>query len=147
MEWLRPVLRSGVPVFGICFGHQLIAHEFGGKVEFLNPEKTHLRGFRSIRFREGELWNGEVAAGELVVSHREVVTEPPSSMRVIGASPLPNDALRHESLPIWTMQPHPETTFKYFKDLGGEGTPDAEAFTFGNSIVESFIRFANASTN
>ncbi len=141
VDWLRPVLRSGAPVLGICFGHQLIAHEFGGKIEFLNPDKKHIRGFRSIRFQRGELWNREAAEGELVVSHREGVTETPLSMRVIGTSSLPNDALRHETLPIWTMQAHPETTPRYYQDLGGEGTPDATSFVFGNSLIESFVRF------
>jgi len=33
-DWLRPLMESGVPILGICFGHQLIAHRLGGKVEY-----------------------------------------------------------------------------------------------------------------
>src|SRR5712672_751096 len=34
--WLRGAVNAGTPVLAICFGHQLLAHGFGGKVEY-NP--------------------------------------------------------------------------------------------------------------
>ncbi|TDK19569.1 glutamine amidotransferase [Luteimonas aestuarii] len=30
--WLRDAAHAGVPLFGICYGHQLIAHALGGEV-------------------------------------------------------------------------------------------------------------------
>lgn len=30
--WLRPVVEAGVPVLGICYGHQLLAQALGGEV-------------------------------------------------------------------------------------------------------------------
>jgi len=30
--WLRTLLRDRIPLLGICFGHQLLAHAFGGDV-------------------------------------------------------------------------------------------------------------------
>src|SRR3546814_4890003 len=30
--WLREAAHAGVPVFGICYGHQLLAHALGGAV-------------------------------------------------------------------------------------------------------------------
>ncbi len=30
--WLRDAVHAGVPVFGICYGHQLLAHALGGEV-------------------------------------------------------------------------------------------------------------------
>lgn len=35
--WLREAVAGGLPVFGICFGHQLLAHALGGKAGF-HPE-------------------------------------------------------------------------------------------------------------
>lgn len=54
LPWLKPLgnniktaIEYGTPVFGICFGHQLIAQEFGSEVVDLpstNGEKTELIG-------------------------------------------------------------------------------------------------------
>ena len=35
-EWLREAAHAGLPLFGICYGHQLLAHALGGEVG-VNP--------------------------------------------------------------------------------------------------------------
>ena len=35
-DWLRDAAEAGRPLFGICYGHQLIAHALGGQVDY-NP--------------------------------------------------------------------------------------------------------------
>src|SRR5688572_27915515 len=35
-EWLRDAATAGHPLFGICYGHQLLAHALGGTVDY-NP--------------------------------------------------------------------------------------------------------------
>jgi GMP synthase (glutamine-hydrolysing) len=35
-DWLREAAHEGLPLFGICYGHQLIAHALGGEVDY-NP--------------------------------------------------------------------------------------------------------------
>lgn len=35
-QWLREAAQAGLPIFGICYGHQLLAHALGGRVDF-NP--------------------------------------------------------------------------------------------------------------
>lgn len=36
--WLREAVPTGLPVLGICYGHQLLAHALGGEVANLEPE-------------------------------------------------------------------------------------------------------------
>ncbi len=33
-EWLREAAHDGLPLLGICYGHQLIAHALGGEVDY-----------------------------------------------------------------------------------------------------------------
>ena len=34
--WMREAVHAGTPLFGICYGHQLLAHALGGQVDY-NP--------------------------------------------------------------------------------------------------------------
>lgn len=36
--WLRQAVPAGLPILGICYGHQLLAHALGGEVADLEPE-------------------------------------------------------------------------------------------------------------
>ncbi|MFJ1298870.1 glutamine amidotransferase [Pseudomonadota bacterium AL_CKDN230030165-1A_HGKHYDSX7] len=40
-EWLREAARADLPMFGICYGHQLLAHALGGEVGY-NPAGREL---------------------------------------------------------------------------------------------------------
>jgi len=40
-RWLIKASAKGIPVLGICFGHQIIAQTFGGKVDF-HPQGKEL---------------------------------------------------------------------------------------------------------
>src|SRR5688572_21533998 len=33
-QWLRDAAHDGMPLLGICYGHQLIAHALGGEVDY-----------------------------------------------------------------------------------------------------------------
>ena len=33
--WVLEVMQAGIPLFGVCYGHQLIAHALGGEVGYL----------------------------------------------------------------------------------------------------------------
>jgi GMP synthase-like glutamine amidotransferase len=140
-DWLKSGLQSGIPALGICYGHQLFAHLFGGKVGFLSPDKTKLLGFRSVELDANPLW-GRAMKGDLYVAHREVVTQCPADFQAVGRSPVtPFEALAHRKLPIWSFQPHPEVTLTFLKGIGQKNPGKEEDFRFGHRLMQNFVDF------
>lgn len=138
IEWLTPRLRSGTPSLGLCFGHQLIAHCFGGMVDTLYTDSRKLTGLREVSLEACSLW-GKKMKGSLVVSHREAVVSCPTDFQVVGTSPeVAIEALAHETLPIWSLQAHPEATLS-FATRQGISIADESELSFGHSIVTSFL--------
>jgi GMP synthase-like glutamine amidotransferase len=98
-DFVRRAHAAGLPVVGICFGHQLIAQALGGKVEkfsggwAVGPQNYSLD-----------------AAGEVTLNawHQDQIVTPPPTARVVGTS----DFCAYPALAygdtIWSIQPHPE---------------------------------------
>jgi len=142
-EWLLARMQQKLPTLGLCFGHQLVAHLFGGQIDFLYPDKAKLVGFQLTSLKPNPLWDNQALDGPLYVSHREVVTSCPADMTVIATRPdMPFDGFAHDELPIWTVQAHPEATpgFARGESAGLDGDP--QQFEFGHALVQRFLSFA-----
>lgn len=114
-SWLRPFLEKGIPTLAICYGHQMIAHIFGGKVGFVTKAQDKLNGFYPVNFSQSRLWS--IGVRHLVRSHCEQVLTCPADFHVIAGdnsytdgSSVGIDAIEHKTLPIWGIQAHPEST-------------------------------------
>src|SRR6266446_10197605 len=99
-------LRAGVPVLGICYGMQLIAHHLGGKVD---PGRAHEYGPALLAVREpASLFEG--LSGELPVwmSHGDAVTEMPPGFHALASSGNSPVAAFTDGKGIYGIQFHPE---------------------------------------
>ena len=82
------IFNAGVPVLGICYGEQVMAHQLGGKVE-----GGHHREFGRAEVTVTEdmpLFEGVWKKGEkypVWMSHGDRVTKLPEGFRVVGTSP------------------------------------------------------------
>lgn len=114
-EWILSLLRTDTPLFGICYGHQLLAKAAGGQVGFhphgeeigtvavqLLPECIHDPVFHSL------------PQSFLVhVTHEQTVLRLPAGAIRLAANPYePNHAFRIGGW-AWGVQFHPE----YSKDI------------------------------
>ena len=141
--WLMTQMAAGTPTLGLCFGHQLIAHLFGGEVGFLFPDKKKLLGFRPVSLEADRLWGNSPKQGELFASHREAVVKCPKEMRVIARSnDVTIDGLAHQTLPVWAFQTHPEATPLFVASQGAPLPPSDSTYRFGHSLVDAFVDFA-----
>lgn len=107
--WLADLVRQDrVPVLGVCYGHQLIAHGLGGRVG-PNPNGRRMGTRRLAVAKPDDALLGALAPNAPVnVTHLEVVLEPPPSARVLGRTEGdPNHAI-HFGGRSWGVQFHPE---------------------------------------
>jgi GMP synthase-like glutamine amidotransferase len=139
-NWLRTKIMDGIPTFGICFGHQLIAHAFGGTVEFIFPERTKYSGLREVNIKADGLWDDKSLRGTLVKSHAEAVVISPKGFTVIGSSAeCPIDAMKMNDRPCWTFQTHPESTPVFVGTQGLQALVTPQDLPFGHSIIRHFL--------
>jgi GMP synthase-like glutamine amidotransferase len=118
--WVSPLLDGtrAIPVLGICFGHQLIGHLTGARVDFLYPDRRKELGFTETTVQGGRLLPGTHRL-KVVSSHNEVVREAPSGYRKVATRPAVEfDGLEHEHLPVFSFQFHPEARDEFVGRFG-----------------------------
>ncbi len=108
--WLRDAISAGLPVLGVCYGHQLIAHALGGAVG-PNPRGRQI-GTRSCRRLTGgeqdPLLKSLPRSFPVQTSHREAVLAlPQGAVRLAETELDPNGAVRFAPR-AWGLQFHPE---------------------------------------
>lgn len=107
---IKSVIDKKVPLLGICYGHQMLAHMFGGDVQYVNSDKQKELGSREITLDSKRL-DYQNTRANFVVTHNEMVGRMPSDFCVVGVSGvIAIDAMEHRSLPIFSIQAHPEAT-------------------------------------
>lgn len=101
------IMDINVPVLGLCYGHQLIAHLSGGKVKKGIKQEygiTYVTVTKPIGVLKGlndkeKVW----------MSHSDTVQELPDEYEVLAFSEnCPVAAFRHKEKPIYGLQWHPE---------------------------------------
>ena len=126
-ETLDRFLTAGKPVFGICRGHQLLNIAFGGT---LIPHLPCAENHMSLPTKEDNVHRGIIEPGSFLEgiygaecavnsSHHQGVERPGKGFRVVMRSEDGViEALEHESLPVWSVQWHPERMCFRFRKTG-----------------------------
>lgn len=109
----KELFELGIPILGICYGEQLIAHVLGGKVEQASAREY---GNTTIQADEtSKVFNGLPKESVCWMSHTFHVTELPTGFKSIATSEsCPNAAFENESLKIYGLQFHPEVKHSQF---------------------------------
>ena len=113
----QAVFELGVPVLGICYGMQAMAHQLGGKVEGGHKREF---GFASVRARGHTQLLKDIADfttpeghGMLDVwmSHGDKVTELPPGFKLMASTDsCPIAGMADEARKFYAVQFHPEVT-------------------------------------
>jgi GMP synthase (glutamine-hydrolysing) len=127
------ILSIGVPILGICYGHQLLAATMPGGI--VKPSYSREYGLAKLRLRseaglkpcgtENGLFEGVPDNSQVWVSHGDSVEKLPDCFEVLGAT---DDcavaAMAYPTMNIYGVQFHPEVTHS----------------EFGQRILENFVR-------
>jgi GMP synthase (glutamine-hydrolysing) len=99
----------GIPVLGICYGMQAMAHQLGGEVES-SEEREYGRAEIEIR-GESRLFAGVSRTETVWMSHGDRVEQVPPGFAVsAGTSNAPVVALEDEERGLYGIQFHPEVS-------------------------------------
>lgn len=111
-DWIRQAMAIQQPLFGVCYGHQLMAHALGGTVGY-HPKGLEL-GCLSVQLETcgdaENLVSGLPAQFDAHLTHLQSVLVPPAQAVVLARSAHdPHQILRYGPNAIST-QFHPEFT-------------------------------------
>ncbi len=103
----RGLLELGVPVLGICYGHQLIAQALGGEVAATGQREYG--GTRLVVDSAGVLLRDLSAEEQVWMSHGDAVTRAPDGFRVSAhTDQIPIAAMEDPDRGLYAVQFHPE---------------------------------------
>ena len=108
-QWLADAVRAGVPVLGVCYGHQLLAHALGGRVGY-NPRGRELGTITvdCTAHAVGDALLGAGGAFHAQATHLQTVIEPPAHATVLARSSHDEHQAVRYARRAWGLQFHPE---------------------------------------
>ena len=107
------ILNLGIPVLGICYGHQLMAYMAGGKVG--SAESSSEYGKTTVFFEESPLFEGTPAESVCWMSHTDFVSDLPEGFKVIAhSSKCGCAAMSCDERKLYGVQFHPEVTHSVY---------------------------------
>ena len=104
------IFRWGVPILGICYGCQLMAHLLGGQVTAAQDDSAREYGKTETVYDAGcKLFKGLPGRGVSWMSHGDYMARAPEGFAVTARSAhCPNAAIADEARGFYGVQFHPE---------------------------------------
>ncbi|MCG6118540.1 MAG: glutamine amidotransferase [Aquimonas sp.] len=157
-DWLRDADARGLPLFGICYGHQLLAHAFGGEVGY-NPRGREM-GTVAVQLKPeaaaDPLFAGLGPSLRAHATHLQTVLAPPPGATLLAHSEQDDCQAFRLRDSVWGVQFHPEFSARMMRgyiharreDLSREGRCHSELSGAvkpaprAREVLRRFVRFA-----
>lgn len=101
-------VKGKMPLLGICYGAQYLAHHFGGEVA-PSSSREYGRAMLSVRESQNPLLKGVKAESQVWMSHGDTITRKPSGCHIIASTAdVDVAAYQIDGEQTWGIQFHPE---------------------------------------
>ncbi len=101
-------IKGKLPLLGVCYGAQYLAHAFGGEVKPA-PSREYGRAMLSVADAENPLMKDLPSTTQVWMSHGDTITSIPENYRVIASTEQVRvAAYAVEGEQTWAIQFHPE---------------------------------------
>ncbi len=124
------VFEMGVPILGICYGMQIVANKYGGKIASSSKKEY---GHAVIKLdMEDELITKDVNLSSVWMSHGDRLEKLPNGFEAVAHTDnSPYAVIRNKDKKIWAIQFHPEVVHT----------------KKGKDILNNFLNICNAEKN
>jgi GMP synthase (glutamine-hydrolysing) len=154
--WIRNAMDAELPMLGVCYGHQLMSHALGGRVDYLpgGREMGTLPLTLNTQAAADTLGASLPRTFQAHTTHEQSVLElPPGAVSLARSARDPNHLVRYGKHAVST-QFHPEFSAEVMRAyirrkhevLASEGTPPADmlaavvATPHATGLLRSFVR-------
>lgn len=108
-HYAADILDLGIPILGICYGHQLISYMAGGEITSAKDSSEY--GKTSLITEENILFEGIPQESICWMSHEDYVKTAPKGFQIIAhTEKCPCAAMYDKSRKLYSVQFHPEVT-------------------------------------
>jgi GMP synthase (glutamine-hydrolysing) len=157
-NWILKAVNKNIPIFGICFGHQILTYALGGKVDY-NPKGIEV-GTKTVNLQPEAkndklfcIFDKELSAQ---TSHVQTVSALPKGAVSFATSEMEEHHIIRFADNIWGVQYHPEFDEKIIRMIiGGKARrypgkvnaekllKEARGTNDGNRILKRFGEIIN----
>lgn len=103
----KEIFELGIPILGLCYGMQLMAHTLGGKVVAAPKEREF--GKTEIETEDSKIFDGLDKNQKVWMSHVDRVEKMPEGfVKVATSKNCPIAAMENEDKKLYALQFHPE---------------------------------------
>lgn len=112
-HYTADILDLGIPILGICYGHQLMAYMAGGEITSAKDSSEY--GKTLVTVEENILFDGFPEESVCWMSHTDYVKTVPEGFKIIAhTEKCPCAAICDENRKLFGVQFHPEVTHTDF---------------------------------
>ena len=113
VEYVAEAAADGVPILGVCYGHQVLAEALGGRVAGMDSFEL---GYNTVeQVDDDPLFDGISESFRVFTSHGDAVAELPPGAELIARNEYGVHGFRREH--CWGVQFHPEYDIETAQDI------------------------------